>query len=621
MRARGWALWIALLIVLLAFALRLHKLDAQSLWYDEGNSARIAERSVQLILEGAAGDIHPPLYYLLLKVWRLGAGGSEMALRSLSAFASVLTVAVIFAWGSKARQHVGAAAALLLAASPFSVYYAQEARMYALLALWAALSTWAWANVRQRMGGFDALFVLSTAAGLYTHYAYPFVIAAQALGTLLGGRCARAGLARLARFGLLGVGALVLFAPWLPVALRQLGGWDVARERVGAFDALLTLARTLVVGRTLPAAQSAVPLVLWLGAAALGALSAERKGGMRAQGVALLFVPAALLVGLGAYREAYLKFVLVSVAPLCLLSALGASNVAVRLAHPWAQRGAMLLGTAALVVSVLPALRNLYDDPTYARDDYRGLQRWIAARARPDDAVLFLAPNQWEVYTYYQGNDRNLYPLRYRPERYDQVAQQLEAITAAHPRLFVIYYGEREADPEGWYEQWLNANAFKAHEHWVGNVRVAVYGSSQLALQTLDLKTPIRFGEAIALVGAHVGRPPWRAGDVLPLELHWQALTPIPRRYKVFVHVGEPNAPPKAQFDSEPRHGNVPTSAWQPDAVVVDRRGVWLEGVSPGETIAVFLGLYDADTGVRLPIASAPAEEGRLPLFKIRVAP
>lgn len=110
-------------------------------------------------------------------------------------------------------------------------------------------------------------------------------------------------------------------------------------------------------------------------------------------------------------------------------------------------------------------------------------------------------------YTYYQGNDRNLYPLRYRPERYDQVAQQLEAITAAHPRLFVIYYGEREADPEGWYEQWLNANAFKAHEHWVGNVRVAVYGSSQLALQTLDLKAPIRFGEAIALVGAHVGRP------------------------------------------------------------------------------------------------------------------
>lgn len=32
------------LILLLAAGLRFHRIDAQSLWYDEGNSARIAER-------------------------------------------------------------------------------------------------------------------------------------------------------------------------------------------------------------------------------------------------------------------------------------------------------------------------------------------------------------------------------------------------------------------------------------------------------------------------------------------------------------------------------------------------------------------------------------------------
>ena len=76
-------------LVALAVGLRMYKIDAQSLWYDEGNSARIAERSVALIIAGAAGDIHPPLYYLLLKFWRALFGSGEAALRSLSAACGV----------------------------------------------------------------------------------------------------------------------------------------------------------------------------------------------------------------------------------------------------------------------------------------------------------------------------------------------------------------------------------------------------------------------------------------------------------------------------------------------------------------------------------------------------
>ena len=47
-------------ILVLAAFLRFYLLDGQSFWNDEGNSARIAERSLQLITEGAAGDIHMP---------------------------------------------------------------------------------------------------------------------------------------------------------------------------------------------------------------------------------------------------------------------------------------------------------------------------------------------------------------------------------------------------------------------------------------------------------------------------------------------------------------------------------------------------------------------------------
>jgi uncharacterized membrane protein len=53
----------------LALALRLYHLDGQSLWADEGNSAALAGRPFAVIAEQAALDIHPPLYYWLLKIW------------------------------------------------------------------------------------------------------------------------------------------------------------------------------------------------------------------------------------------------------------------------------------------------------------------------------------------------------------------------------------------------------------------------------------------------------------------------------------------------------------------------------------------------------------------------
>ncbi|HET7377478.1 MAG TPA: glycosyltransferase family 39 protein, partial [Anaerolineae bacterium] len=120
-----------LLILILAAVLRFYRIDGQSFWNDEGNSARIAERSLQLITEAAAGDIHPPLYYYLLHFWRGVFGVSEFALRSLSAMLGVLLVGLTFLIGRKAfSAGIGLLAALVAAINPFQIYYSQEARMY-----------------------------------------------------------------------------------------------------------------------------------------------------------------------------------------------------------------------------------------------------------------------------------------------------------------------------------------------------------------------------------------------------------------------------------------------------------------------------------------------------------
>lgn len=58
-----------LLILLLAALLRFYNLSGQSLWADEGNSAALAQQDVTEIARRTAFDIHPPLYYWLLKGW------------------------------------------------------------------------------------------------------------------------------------------------------------------------------------------------------------------------------------------------------------------------------------------------------------------------------------------------------------------------------------------------------------------------------------------------------------------------------------------------------------------------------------------------------------------------
>ncbi|MCX7939615.1 MAG: hypothetical protein N2545_09305, partial [Thermoflexales bacterium] len=151
--------------------------------------------------------------------------------------------------------------------------------------------------------------------------------------------------------------------------------------------------------------------------------------------------------------------------------------------------------------------------------------------------------------------------------------------------------------------------------------RQAVYGALQhQGLQPLEGFTPVRFGDSIALVGVRAGSVA-RAGDVWPLELQWQALAPITQRYTVFVHIGDSSTPPKAQFDSEPQHGLLPTTRWRVGEVVLDRRGVWLRTLTPGEAATVFIGLYDATSGTRLAANHPNANEGRLPLTTIRLAP
>jgi hypothetical protein len=152
-------------------------------WYDENFSLILSRLPLGQMLAATAGDVHPPLYYLLIwplgqlhaPIWALRIPGALLSLASVWLFWRILQAFEL-------RPHVQAAALVLMAIMPIQLYYAQEARMYSLLeflVLAACLAMlrrrWAW-------------FGLACGLMLYTQYYAIFYIAALGLVALIRAR-------------------------------------------------------------------------------------------------------------------------------------------------------------------------------------------------------------------------------------------------------------------------------------------------------------------------------------------------------------------------------------------------------------------------------------------------
>ncbi len=173
-------------IVLLGALLRLHALGARGFWGDEIWTAQASLAPPADILRYYI-NYPGPLYYLLghatLRI--LPDAPQELAVRLPSALASSLCLLVFFAL---AWRYAGRAAALvgtlLLAAAPYQVWYAQEARFYAWSTLLALVATYALLRALDDpdKNRFWVLFGLSSIANLYNQ---PLSAAIALIGQLV----------------------------------------------------------------------------------------------------------------------------------------------------------------------------------------------------------------------------------------------------------------------------------------------------------------------------------------------------------------------------------------------------------------------------------------------------
>jgi hypothetical protein len=87
------------------------------------------------------------------------------------------------------------------------------------------------------------------------------------------------------------------------------------------------------------------------------------------------------------------------------------------------------------------------------------------------------------------------------------------------------------------------------------------------------------------------------------LTLYWQALRPMDRSYKVFNHLVDDADRFVGQHDSEPALGTFRTLLWQAGEVVTDPHVIPIRADAPPGSYALKVGLYDPETGARLPLA------------------
>ncbi len=496
-------------ITLGAFALRVVRLDFQPLWWDEGYSMFFATRDFGTMLARTAVDIHPPLYYALLQIWIAVAGKGQVALRLLSVAVGVAAIPLIYALAHKLfdDRRVALIAALLLALSPFHIYYSQEVRMYGLVTLLCLASVYLYvqllglpAGQLKTMLGASA-YILVTAAALYTQYYAAFIVAFEILFFFIIAfrRSPLAPRNSFVHWITAWASIALLYLPWIIYAGGKLYTYVTAKvsiEQYAPLDPLTFLAQHFAafsLGHLTDWTWLAWSGVVFVGLAILGYFArAQQHSDAMTQSPSLPRFPTPLLL-VSLYLIVPLAFgyvvnlvypfhpirnerlLLIAAPAFLILVALGIVTL-------WHRR--VWLGAAALAaVAVLSAasLYDFYTVPRYPDDDYRPLIAELQALAQRGD--MFLAIYPWQIgylETYYVGAPLDITETPSDAWNNNPALMQhdLDTLSATHPRIWFAALQTQGHILEDKLEAYLSPRDYAVVDDWFGTTRLEMYDAA-----------------------------------------------------------------------------------------------------------------------------------------------
>jgi 4-amino-4-deoxy-L-arabinose transferase-like glycosyltransferase len=625
---------LPLLLTALAFALRVYRLDDQSLWFDEAWTADVVSQNCLGILQATAEDIHPPAYFLGLHFWTIVLGNSAFALRMFSVLPSVATVAFAYSFARRVQGHLtGLTAATIVTLAPLQVYYAQEARSYALMPLLTLASSYCLLRVsaeQRRPGpGIDLSrwllsYVAVSTLSLYTHYTAAYVLVAQIFFLIhLCWRRRRVAGAVLAAPVLIFLCCL----PWVLYLWGHRTGWSEAALLLGS-DPLpfrfVWLWRNLMAvnfGPTAipPLAQDAaevlqVTQIIMMVVVTLGAVQACRTStGTQSDGGWLLvwtFLIALVLVTFVTVPGDP-RHIMVSTPSYYLLLALGMERAAGGI--PFGRRRLLrrpLVGAAVLFLVVAASaffLNNQYHVVQYRKaDDFKTIFPTMEWLARPDDAVILTyGPLQLVLDYYWKGLAPDTYLVPSEQDWADlefhlsDAERRLSSLLGSHARYWLIEDLGMSLD-EGQVERWLSDNTYEVVRQNYNRTRISLFSVPGKNLAAKDLQA--NFGATLLFHDPESDGTQLESGSPLHYALHWGLLRETDTDFSVSLWLADTSdciyASHKSLLSEWAR--------WTIDSTAGDeieqRIGLLVPPGTPPGTYRVKLAVYDIGTSLPLSI-------------------
>jgi hypothetical protein len=632
-------IWLPLVLTLaIAFALRVNAIERQSIWYDEGLSIHYARGNVGEILRGVSASDHPPLHPLLLHFWMDLCGDSELAVRLFSIWWGVLAVALIYRLGARISETTGILAALLLAVSPFAVWFSQETRGYtmalALITSTVNVTFDLWAiKSRNRTThqtdhwSLDLGYILGATTAWYTHFYSSFVLLALNLACLIqvGKKFHHKKTRRqILRWMYAQIAVLLLFTPWIPFVAAQLDanatywhgavGWrQIVRRTVTAFSIGKTLDGPWAIGATWAMSFSAL-LGTWI----LFSQPDDRRTAIILW--SCMLIPTSVLILINRRLPKFSPRYLMNALPMFLI--LASTGIVwifrfvrqrVSTAKGWIALVVLLSITATLGGATTRSLANHYLNKQSYRPDFRAVVEYIENHATPNDLIVLVGGHSYPAFTYYYRGTLPVLPL---PDKLLPTTRQpidlnalgtLNQAIVGRQNLWLVLWQASLADPTG-----LIVDEIEQTYHRLGVGRTF----HDIALLLFDVSPgPLlpenagpqtllhaHLGDQVRLQGYDLPVQTTYPGGTLYLYLYWESLTDILHDYKVFTQILDQDGHIIAQQDKMAGAQAYPTSHWPPGALVRDRFLLTVRREAKPGQYQLIAGLYDPGPGlIRLP--------------------
>lgn len=194
------------------------------MWFDEVYSWNLSLDTPKDIIAISSGDIHPPLFYIILKAWTNIFSDSIFSMRMLSTLLSMLSMLFLFniCREIKITEKRIIFVLILYAVSPLNIYYSQEVRMQSLNLFLTIGSTFfflRFLNSKKNIHG--VLWALFAALSLYTHYFALLILFSQVLIIFVKYLLKEIDLSLTKAGFVYSLIPIALFSPWIPTFLNQ----------------------------------------------------------------------------------------------------------------------------------------------------------------------------------------------------------------------------------------------------------------------------------------------------------------------------------------------------------------------------------------------------------------